>query len=140
MERARAYAKHLKASLAIIDKRREKANVSEVMNVIGNVKGKLAIIVDDMIDTAGTLCQAVPVLLERGATEVHALATHPILSGPAIERIDGSGLKGVVVTDTVPLRGDAKKCEKIHVFSVAELLGEAIRRIHNEDSVSSLFL
>jgi ribose-phosphate pyrophosphokinase len=140
VERARAYAKRINATLAIIDKRREKANESQVMNVIGDVKGKVAVILDDMIDTAGTLTQAVPELKERGATKVYGLATHAVLSGPAIERISNSELNGVVVTDTIPLQSDALKCKKISVLSVAELLGEAIRRIHNEDSVSTLFI
>lgn len=140
VERARAYAKLLNASLAIIDKRREEANVSQVMNVIGDVKGKTAIILDDMVDTAGTMTQAVPVLLERGATNVYGAAVHAVLSGPAIERVSGSGLAGLGVTDTIPLHESARLCKKIKVMSVAELLGEAIQRIHNEDSVSSLFL
>lgn len=140
VERARAYAKLLGASLAIIDKRRVEANVSQVMNVIGDVKGKQAVIVDDIIDTAGTLCQAVPVLLERGASAVYATATHAVLSGPAIERIDASPLEGLGVTDTIPLHAPAANCKKITVHTVADLLAEAIRRIHNEDSVSSLFI
>lgn len=140
VERARAYAKHLNASLAIIDKRREKANVSEVMNVIGDVEGKVAVLVDDMIDTAGTVTQAVPVLLERGAKKVYCASTHAVLSGPAVERIEKSSLEEVSVTDTIPLRGDAIKSRKIKVYSVAKILGEAIKRIHDDDSVSSLFL
>ncbi len=140
VERARAYAKRFNASLAIIDKRRERANVTEIMNVIGDVKGKVAVIVDDMIDTAGTLTQAVPVLFERGAVKVCSVATHPVLSGPAIERISASGLTTIGVTDTIPLRNEAVKCGKFQVLSVAGLLGEAIQRIHNEDSVSSLFI
>ena len=116
VERARAYAKRMGASLAIIDKRREKANVSEVMNVIGDVSGKTAVIIDDMIDTAGTMTQAVPVLLERGAVKVFAVATHPVLSGPAIERLTSSGLSGLGVTDTIPLSKEAQACSKIEVF------------------------
>ncbi|HLG20065.1 MAG TPA: ribose-phosphate pyrophosphokinase [Bdellovibrionota bacterium] len=140
VERARAYAKRMNASLAIIDKRREQANVSQIMNVIGDVKGRLAVLVDDLVDTAGTLTQAVPVLLERGATKVCAVATHPVLSGPAIERIQQSKMEQICVTDSIPLRENAASCKKITTRSVAELLGEAIRRIHNEDSVSSLFI
>ncbi len=140
VERARAYAKRLNAGLAIIDKRRLRPNESEVMNVVGDVKGKVAIILDDMIDTAGTMCQAAQALAERGAKEVHGMATHPVLSGPAIERIRQSPMKSVVVTNTIPLREEAQKLKRIKVLSVSELLGEAIRRIHNDDSVSSLFI
>ncbi len=140
VERARAYAKILNCGLAIIDKRREKANIAEVMNLIGDVEGKTAVIVDDMIDTAGTVTQAVPVLLERGAKKVYCASTHPVLSGPAIERIEKSSLEEISVTDTVPLSESAKKCKKIKVYSVAKILGEAIKRIHDDDSVSSLFL
>ncbi len=140
VERARAYAKRLNAGLAIIDKRRLRPNESEVMHVVGDVKGKVAIILDDMIDTAGTICKAADALYERGAKEVHGMATHPVLSGPAIERLRKSPMKSIVVTDTIPLREEAKKLKKIKVLSVAELLGEAIRRIHNDDSVSSLFV
>lgn len=140
VERARAYAKHLNASLAIIDKRRTSANVSEVMNLVGEVKGKTAVIIDDMIDTAGTMTQAVPVILKEGANRVLAMAVHPVLSGPAIERIQSSNLEAVFVTDTIPLCEKAKSCKTISVLSVSEILGEAIRRIHNEDSVSSLFI
>ncbi len=140
VERARAYAKRLEAGLAIIDKRRLRPNESEVMNVVGEVKGKIAIILDDMIDTAGTMCKAAEALDARGAKEVHGMATHPVLSGPALERIKKSPMKSVVVTDTIPLREEAKKIKKIKVLSVANLLGEAIRRIHNDDSVSSLFV
>lgn len=140
VERARAYAKHLDASLAIIDKRREKANVSEVMNVIGDVKDKVAVIVDDMIDTAGTVTQAVPVLKEFGATSVYCAATHAVLSGPAIERIDASELEQVAVSDTIALTEQAKQSNRIAVCSVADLLGEAMKRIHEDSSVSSLFI
>lgn len=138
-ERARAYAKRLGADLVIIDKRREVANVAEVMNIIGNVEGKTCVIVDDMVDTAGTLCEAARSLMEEGATAVHAAITHPVLSGPAIKRISESPLTQVIVTDTIPLRPDAVDSGKLHVVSVAAPIGEAIRRINNEESVSSLF-
>ena len=139
VERARAYAKRLEVGLAIIDKRREAANVSEVMHVIGDVKGKTCVIVDDIVDTAGTLCSAARSLSDAGAAGVYAAITHPVLSGPAIKRISESALSELIVTDTIPLRAEAAECEKIHVVSVAEQLGEAIRRINNEESVSSLF-
>lgn len=139
-ERARAYAKRLNASLAIIDKRRNKPNVSEIMNVIGEVEGKICIIVDDMIDTAGTLCQAAEALVAKGALEVYGCATHAVLSGPALERIERSSLKEVVVTNTIPCADKQEKCPKIRCLSVADLLGEAIRRINNDQSVSSLFV
>ena len=139
VERARAYSKRLNASLAIIDKRRERANVSEVMNLIGDVKGKQCIIVDDMIDTAGTLAGAAKALMEYGATRVVACATHGVLSGPAIQRIVESPLDEVVVSDTIPLSPAARTCSKIKQVSMARLLGEAIKRIHSSDSVSSLF-
>ncbi len=140
VERTRAFAKRLGAGLAIIDKRREKANESQVMNLIGNVEGKTTVILDDMVDTAGTLCKAALALKEHGAREVHACATHPVLSGPAVERLRKSELESLIVTDTIPLREDAKALEKIKVKSVAGLLGEAIKRIHDDDSVSSLFV
>ncbi|RUM89766.1 MAG: phosphoribosylpyrophosphate synthetase [Thermodesulfatator sp.] len=140
VERARAYAKRLDAGIAIVDKRRPGPNQSEVMHVVGEVKGKVALILDDMVDTAGTMCKAAEALKERGAKEVHGLATHPVLSGPAVERIQKSALKSLVVTDTIPLREEARKIKKIQVLSVAKLLGEAIRRIHADDSVSSLFV
>ena len=139
VERARAFSKRLNAGLAIIDKRRERANVSEVMNIIGDVKGKECIIVDDMIDTAGTLTGGAKALLEHGATRVVACATHGVLSGPAIQRINDSQLSEVVVTDTIVLSEPAKACPKIKQVSIARLLGEAIKRIHSSDSVSSLF-
>ena len=139
VERARAYSKRLNASLAIIDKRRERANVSEVMNLIGDVKGKQCIIVDDMIDTAGTLAGAAKALMEYGATRVVACATHGVLSGPAIQRIIESPLDEVIVSDTIPLSPAARTCSKIKQVSMARLLGEAIKRIHSSDSVSSLF-
>ena len=139
VERARAYSKRLNSSLAIIDKRRERANVSEVMHLIGDVKGKQCIIVDDMIDTAGTLAGAAKALMEHGATKVVACATHGVLSGPAIQRIMESPLDEVIVSDTIPLSPLAKTCPKIKQVSMARLLGEAIKRIHSSDSVSSLF-
>lgn len=139
VERARAYSKRLNASLAIIDKRRERANVSEVMNLIGDVKGRECVILDDMIDTAGTLVGAAKALMEEGATRVVACATHGVLSGPAVQRIIDSPLAEVVVTDTLPLTEAAKACGKIKQVSIAKLLGEAIKRIHSSDSVSSLF-
>ena len=140
VERARAYSKRLNATLAIIDKRREKANVSEVMNIIGEVKGKDAILVDDIIDTAGTLTQAAKAVMDAGARSISACATHGVLSGPAIQRIEASLLAEVVVTDTIPLRPEARACSKIKQLSVAKLLGEAIKRIHHGDSISSLFI
>ncbi|MDH3348989.1 MAG: ribose-phosphate pyrophosphokinase [Desulfobulbaceae bacterium] len=140
VERTRAFAKRLNAGLAIIDKRRERANECEAMHVIGDVKGKTAILLDDMVDTAGTLCGAATKLKEMGASEVHACCSHPVLSGPAIERIEKSCIKSLVVTNSIPLRGAAEHCKKIKVLSVSELLGEAIRRINSEDSVSYLFV
>jgi ribose-phosphate pyrophosphokinase len=140
VERARAFAKHMKASLAIIDKRREDPNVSRVMNVIGDVKGKVAILVDDIIDTAGTLVHSAEALKENGATHVYACCVHPVLSGPAVDRIAPSSLEKLVVSDTIPLEGKARECEKITVISLAELLAEAIHRIHDEASVSELFI
>jgi ribose-phosphate pyrophosphokinase len=140
VERTRAFAKRLNAELAIIDKRRERANECEAMNVIGNVSGKTAILLDDMVDTAGTLCGAAARLKENGAKEVHAFCSHPVLSGPAIERLNASEIKSLVVTNSIPLRDKADRCKKIVVLSVAELLGEAISRIHSEDSVSYLFV
>jgi ribose-phosphate pyrophosphokinase len=140
VERARAYAKRLGAGLAIIDKRREKANVAEVMHVIGEVEGKSCVIVDDMVDTAGTLTEAARALQKEGASAVYAAITHAVLSGPAIKRIEESPLQELVTTDTIPLRDDVAGNGKIHVVSIAPLLGEAIRRINNEESVSSLFV
>jgi ribose-phosphate pyrophosphokinase len=139
-ERTRAFAKRMGVGMAIIDKRREKANESQVMNVIGDVTGKTAILLDDMVDTAGTLCRAADALMEKGAKAVHACATHPVLSGPAVDRIEKSALETVVVTNTIPLSERAAACSKIKVESVAPLLGEAIKRIHDDDSVSSLFV
>jgi ribose-phosphate pyrophosphokinase len=140
VERTRAFAKRLNADLAIIDKRRDHPNESKAMNVIGDVSGKTAILLDDMVDTAGTLCNAAKILQEAGATEVHACCSHAVLSGPAIKRINESVIKSLVVTNTIPLRGEAKNCDRIKVLSVSALLGEAVRRIHSEDSVSSLFV
>lgn len=137
--RARAYAQRLPAGLALIDKRRVDVNQAEVMNIIGDVAGKTAIILDDMADTAGTLVEATRALLDRGASEVHACVTHPVLSGPAVERIEKSELKSLVVTDTLPLRPQAAHCDKIKVVSAARLFSQAIKSIHNEDSISSLF-
>jgi ribose-phosphate pyrophosphokinase len=139
VERTRAYSKRLNASLAIIDKRRERANESEVMNLIGEVKGKDCIIIDDIIDTAGTLCGAARALADEGARKVVACASHGVLSGPAVQRIADSPLAEVVVTDTIALSEAAKGCPKIRQVSIARLLGEAIKRIHSSDSVSSLF-
>ncbi|TRO81301.1 ribose-phosphate pyrophosphokinase [Trichloromonas acetexigens] len=139
-ERARAFAKRLDAGLAIIDKRRSGPNVSEVMNIIGDVSGETCVIVDDMIDTAGTLCQAAQALKDKGAHKVYACASHPVLSGPALDRINESCLEEVVVTNTVPLGEKPKLCGKLRVLSVAGLLAEAIRRIHGDESVSSLFV
>ena len=139
VERARAYAKRLGTSLAIIDKRREGPNVAKAMNIIGDVKGKVAVIVDDMIDTAGTLIEATNALLDAGAAEVHGLCTHPVLSGPAGERIQNSPIKSVISTNTIPLSKELEAIGKIKILSVAPLFGEAIIRIHSESSVSSLF-
>ena len=138
--RARALAKRLESDRAIIDKRRPKANVSEVMHVIGEIEGRTCVIMDDMVDTAGTLCKAAEVLKERGATKVMAYCTHPVLSGNAVQKITASVLDELVVTDTIALRDDARACSKIRQLSVAELLAETIRRINSEDSVSSLFI
>ena len=138
--RARALAKHLEADLAIIDKRRPKANVSEVMNIIGEVQGRNCVIVDDMVDTAGTLCKAAQALKEQGANKVLAYCTHAVLSGSAIERISASAIDELVVTDTVPLREEARACKRIRQVSIAGLLAETMLRISNEDSVSSLFM
>jgi len=139
VERTRAYSKRLAASLAIIDKRRERANVSEVVHLIGEVKGKDCIIIDDIIDTAGTLCGAARALADKGAKSVVACASHGVLSGPAIQRITESPLTEVVVTDSIALTEEGKACSKIRQLSIARLLGEAIKRIHSSDSVSSLF-
>ncbi|OGS93255.1 MAG: ribose-phosphate pyrophosphokinase [Gallionellales bacterium GWA2_59_43] len=137
--RARALAKELDADLAIIDKRRPKPNVAKVMNIIGDVVGRTCLIMDDMVDTANTLCEAANALKEKGASRVLAYCTHPVLSGPAIERIENSSLDELVVTDTIPLNEAARNCKRIRQLSTAELLAETIRRINNEESVSSLF-
>ena len=138
VERARAFAKRLQAGLAIVDKRRRKPNVSEVMNIIGEVDGKTALLLDDMVDTAGTLTQAADALLKQGATKVYACCTHAVLSGSAIERIDNSCITEVVVTNSIPRRDDNKSA-KIKYLSIGPLMAEAIRRIHLGESVSSLF-
>ncbi len=138
--RARAIAKRLECDLAIIDKRRPKPNVAKVMHIIGDVKDRTCIIMDDMVDTANTLCEAAAALKEHGAKKVMAYCTHGVLSGAAAERIANSAMDELVVTDTIPLRDDARACGKIRQLSVAELLAETIRRISNEDSVSSLFI
>jgi ribose-phosphate pyrophosphokinase len=138
--RARALAKRLEADLAIIDKRRPRPNVATVMNIIGEVENRPCVIVDDMVDTANTLCEAAGALKERGAEQVLAYCTHAVLSGKAVERIAASALDEVVVTDTIPLNEEAKACKKIRVLTIAGLLAETMRRISNEDSVSSLFV
>ncbi|HUX07024.1 MAG TPA: ribose-phosphate pyrophosphokinase [Acidobacteriota bacterium] len=140
VERARAIAKRLDSSLAVIDKRRSSPNVADVMHVIGEVEGRRAIIVDDMIDTAGTLTKVAKALIEEGALSVMAAAAHAVLSGNAIERIENSPIDKVIVSNSIPLTEAARKCEKIEQLSVAELLGDAIRSIHEETSVSSLFI
>ena len=140
VERARAFAKRLNAPLAIIDKRREEANVAEVMNVIGRVKGRNCLMVDDLIDTAGTLVKGGEALLQHGAASVSACATHAILSGPAIERIEKSDFKEIVVTNSIPLTKRARQCGKINALSVAPLLARAVQSIHEETSVSILFV
>ncbi|MDZ4799831.1 MAG: ribose-phosphate pyrophosphokinase [Bryobacteraceae bacterium] len=140
VERARAFAKRLNAPLAIIDKRREQANVAEVMNIIGEVRGKSCIMVDDLIDTGGTLVKGCEALLASGAEAVYACATHPVFSGPAIPRFIESQLREVVVTNSIPLKDEAKKCEKIRVLSVAPLLARAIQSIHEGGSISTLFV
>ncbi len=139
VERARAFAKRLQASLAIIDKRREGPNNAQIMNIIGDVEGRNALLLDDMIDTAGTIVQGAQACAEKGARMVWAGCTHPVLSGPALERLQESCLTQVVVTNTIPLNGKEQRCPKLRVLSVAPLLGEAITRIHEEESVSSLF-
>jgi len=139
-ERARAYAKRLNCDLAVIDKRREAPNKAKAMSVIGEVSGKIAIILDDMVDTAGTLTEASAAIMENGAKEVHACCSHPVLSGPSVQRINDSALKSIVVTDSIPLREEALKCSKIEVLSISKLVGEAIIRSYNGDSVTSLFV
>ena len=140
VERTRYLAKRLSAPLAIVDKRREGANVAKAMTLIGDVKGRRALIIDDMVDTAGTLTQAANVIMDLGAVEVAACATHPVFSGEALEKINASALSQMVVTNTIPLNPAGRDTSKVKVLSVAPLLGEAIRRIHQEDSVSSLFI
>jgi len=137
--RARALAKQLDADLAIIDKRRPKPNVAKVMNIIGDVTGRTCLIMDDMVDTANTLCEAAKALKDKGATRVLAYCTHAVLSGTAIERIENSAMDELVVTDTIPLREAARNCKRIRQLSTAELLAETIRRINSDESVSSLF-
>lgn len=138
VERARDLGKKLGCSLAIVDKRRPEPNVSEVLNIIGDVEGKIAILIDDLIDTAGTIVNAAYALMEKGALEVYACCTHPVLSGSALERISKSPIKELAVTDTL-VWSNKKECQKIRTLSVANLIGEAIRRIYNKESVSSLF-
>lgn len=140
VERARAYSKRLNTSLAIVDKRRPRPNASEVMNLIGDVRGKDAILLDDMVDTAGTLTQAATALRDKGARRIVAYAVHPILSGPAIQRLQESPLQEVVFTDTVPLSKSAHQCSKIRTLTTERLFGEAITRIYSGDSLSSLFV
>ncbi|MGD8228038.1 MAG: ribose-phosphate pyrophosphokinase [Desulfobacteraceae bacterium] len=140
VERARAFAKRLEATLAIIDKRRDAPNIAEAMNIIGEVDGKTAVILDDMVDTAGTLTQGAAALKEKGAAKIYACCTHPVLSGAAIEKIEASPIDRLVVTNTIPLNEKSQKCAKINVLSVAELLGETIKRIYNSNSVSTLFV
>jgi ribose-phosphate pyrophosphokinase len=140
VERARAYAKRLSSSLAIIDKRREGANVSQVMNIIGDVSGMVAVLVDDMVDTGGTLVRGAYALIEKGAKAVFACCTHPVLSGEAVKLLMESPIEEMIVTDTIPLREEAKACPKIKVFSISSLLGDAIRRIYEDESVSYLFV
>ncbi len=139
-ERARAFAKRLGASLAMIDKRRTGKNVAEIMNIIGEVGGRDALILDDMIDTAGTIVQAARAIKKQGALRVFAACTHPVFSGPALDRLKEDAIDEVVVTNTIPLQPQARQMDKIVVLSVAKLLGEAIRRIHEDSSVSSLFV
>jgi len=140
VERARAFAKRLNAGLAIIDKRRETPNEAKAMAVVGDVSGKIVVILDDMVDTAGTMVEAAGAIMKNGAREVYAVCAHPVLSGPSIERIEKSPLKTLVVTDTIPLKNNAKSCRKIKVLSISELVGEAIIRSFRGDSVTSLFV
>ncbi len=137
--RARAYASQLKATLALIDKRRSDVNQAEAMNIIGEVEGRTAVVLDDMVDTAGTLVEATKALLDRGARAVHACVTHAVLSGPAVDRIENSRLESLVVTDTLPMRPQTEKCSKIQCIPSFRLFSTAIRNIHNEDSISTLF-
>ena len=140
VERARAFAKRLNAGLAIIDKRRETPNEAKAMAVVGDVSGKIVVILDDMVDTAGTMVEAAGAIMKNGAREVYAVCAHPVLSGPSIERIEKSPLKTLVVTDTIPLKNNARSCKKIKVLSISELIGEAIVRSFRGDSVTSLFV
>jgi ribose-phosphate pyrophosphokinase len=140
VERARAYAKRLDASLAIIDKRREAPNVSQVMNIIGDVSGLVAVLVDDIVDTGGTLNRAAQALMEKGAAGVYACCTHAVLSGRSVEILSKSPMREMIVTDTIPLREEARNCQKIKVLSISKLLAEAISRIYKDESVSSLFI
>jgi ribose-phosphate pyrophosphokinase len=140
VERARAFSKRLNADLAMVNKRRIEANVAQVMNVIGDVRNRTCLVVDDIIDTAGTLVKNVEALLKAGATKVYACCTHPVLSGPAVERIQNSDLGEVIVTNTIPLHAAAKQCKRISVLSVGKLLAQAIQSIHEETSVSVLFI
>ena len=140
VERARAFAKRLDTSLAIIDKRRDAPNVSEVMNIIGDIKGKVAVLSDDMVDTGGSLARAAYALMEQGAKKVYACCTHPVLSGRAIEILSEAPIEEMIVTDTIPLSARARELSKIKVLSVSGLLADAIQRIYNDDSVSSLFV
>ena len=138
--RARAHAKHLDADLAIIDKRRPRPNEAKVMHIIGEVEGRTCVLIDDLVDTAGTLCEAAAALKEHGARKVLAYCTHPVLSGPAVERIAKSQLDELVVTDTIPLKPEAKSCKRIRQVSVAQILAESMRRLAEDDSVSTLFM
>jgi ribose-phosphate pyrophosphokinase len=140
VERARAYAKRLNAGLAVVDKRRDAPNLAKATFIVGDVVGKDVVILDDMVDTAGTLTEAAEAIMRNGANEVHAACAHPVLSGPAIERIEKSILKTVVVTDTIPLKKNARACDKIKVLSIAMLVGEGIIRSFRGDSVTSLFV
>lgn len=140
VERARAFAKRLNCTIAIVDKRREKANECEIMNVIGDVKGKDTLLLDDMVDTAGTLAQAASALMSEGARKVSAACSHAVLSGPALDRINASPIEELIVTNTIPLNSKTEKCKKITVLSIAGLLGEAIKRIHEETTLSTLFV
>jgi ribose-phosphate pyrophosphokinase len=140
VERALAFAKRLDCPMAIIDKRRDAPNVSRSMNIIGNVKDRRAVIIDDMVDTAGTLVQGVDALLNAGAKDAYACCTHPVLSGPALERIEASNLTRLIVTNSIPLNEEAEKCKKIKVLSIAKLLAEAIKRTYFSESVSGLFI
>lgn len=139
VERARAYSKALRCGLAIIDKRRDRPNVSQIHHLIGDVEGKRAVLIDDMIDTAGTLCNAAQAVMDHGATSVYAVATHGVFSGPAIDRINNSVLTAVWVTDSIPQSQRLEQCPRLEVLSLGNLLGEAIKRIHHGDSISSLF-